>query len=205
MTPTHEEFLRDVAGHKMVIALDQGWHKSIRFGVMGSSHQAFQLNTWPGALCISGDMGCCVFERATDMLGFFRDADGSGRINPSYWAEKIVAQDGARAFSRDVMAKVLREESAQWTVTLGDASKTQAEVNELIAGDYSNEYEAFEAITGFKTADGNIFGYLEHDLKDWSYHFIWLLRAIVWGISQYDAAAMAQIARQQDQLTGSDQ
>ena len=86
-------FLRDVRDHKMIIELDQGVHRSIRFGRPGSSAYHFRLNTWPGHLAISGDMGSYVFSRTADMFEFFRDSAMTGRINPGYWHEKADAVD----------------------------------------------------------------------------------------------------------------
>ena len=183
------KFLRDVRDHKMTIELDQDVHRSIRFGRPGHSAYYFRLNTWPGSLAISGDMGSYVFSRTRDMFEFFRDPDMMGRINPQYWHEKADAVDrqgGAKRFSQKRLVDAVRNHSDEWQVRLGDAAKIRSEVDELTRGEFSNEHEAYEAIRDFEAMDGNMFYEFDADLTDWDYGYLWLLRAIVWGIKQYD-------------------
>lgn len=181
-------FLLDVRDHKMTIELDQGVYRSIRFGRPGASIYYFRLNTWPGSLAISGDMGSYVFSRTRDMFEFFRDPYMMGRINPQYWHEKADAVDrhGARRFSQERLAEAVRRHSDEWQVRLGDAAKIKAEVDDLVRDEFYNEAQAYEAIQDFEASDGNKFNDFEADLTDWDYHYLWLLRAIVWGIKQYD-------------------
>lgn len=182
-------FLRDVRHHEMTIELDQGVHRSIRFAKPGSSTYHFRLNTWPGHLAISGDMGSYTFSRVQDMFMFFRDASMSGHINPQYWAEKADAVDrqgGPKRFSHEKLASAVREHADEWQVRLGDAVKIRAEVEELAVGGFCNEHEAYEAIRDFEASDGNGFIDFESSLKDWDFGYLWLCRAIVWGIKQYD-------------------
>ena len=65
-------FLRDVAEHEMIVVRDDGVHRHIRFKKPGTSCMHFDLITWPGYLCYTGDMGTYVFSRLTDMFEFFR-------------------------------------------------------------------------------------------------------------------------------------
>lgn len=185
----HIDFLRDVRSHVMTIEMDQGSHRSIHFGRPGSSVYHFRLNTWPGHLAISGDMGSFVFARTSDMFEFFRDENMTGSINPGYWHEKLQAQDkhgGAKRFSQERMASAVRDHAADWEVRLGDAAKIQGEVDELADGEFSNEHEASEAIRDFESSNGHHFYDFEPDLRDWDHGFLWCLRAIVWGIKRYD-------------------
>ena len=182
-------FLRDVRNHQMTIEMDQGVHRSILFAKPGSSVCHFRLNTWPGHLAISGDMGSYVFARVSDMFTFFRDDSMTGQINAQYWAEKAQAVDrngGTRRFSLDKLASQVREHAAEWQVRLGDAEKIRCEVEGFAARGFSHEYEAFEAIRDFEASDGNEFTDFESDLKDWDFGYLWLCRAIVWGIKRYD-------------------
>ncbi|MCB5411511.1 hypothetical protein [Pseudogemmobacter faecipullorum] len=182
-------FLRDVCGHQMTIELDQGVHRSIRFGRPGSSCYHFRLNTWPGHLAISGDMGGYIFSRTSDMFAFFRDVEMTGQISPQYWAEKAEAVDrqgGPKRFSLEKLASAVRHDAGEWQVRLGDADKIRAEVDGLATSDFSNEHEAHEAIRDFEASDGNTFADFDASLRDWDHNYLWLCRAIVWGIKQYD-------------------
>lgn len=185
----YARFIRDVRDHQMTIELDQGVHRSIKFGRTGSSNMHFRLNTWPGHLAISGDMGSYVFSRTADMFTFFRDADMACKINPQYWAEKADAVDrqgGAKRFCLDKLAGAVREHAQEWEVRLGDAVKINAEVEDLATTEFSNEHEAYEAIRDFEASDGNGFTDFERSLRDWDFGYLWLCYAIVWGIKKYD-------------------
>ena len=99
-----EQFLRNVKNHTMRVEMDDGVHRSLVFSNDDTFNQHFRINTWPGYLCISGDMGCYVFSRIYDMFKFFRSEDNEIEINPGYWAEKLQAHDhfgGYREFSKD--------------------------------------------------------------------------------------------------------
>jgi hypothetical protein len=93
-------FLRDTATHKMVVDYDNGASRRLVFRrENGGSPYWFEIITWPGSLCIGGDMGCYVFSRLTDMFEFFRmdkrdfhHKEGVRlQINRGYWAEKCVS------------------------------------------------------------------------------------------------------------------
>jgi len=126
---TQERFLRDVANHQMTVLRDDGLHRHVRFKEPGTSCYYFDLITWPGYLCYTGDMGTFVFRRIDDMFEFFghdRAYHASrGRalaINLGYWGEKLVAVDAngassggkAKEFDKDKFARVINEYRVQW-------------------------------------------------------------------------------------------
>ncbi len=109
-------FRVDTAQHQMEVLQDNGLHRHLKFSNAGSSVYRFDIVTWPGYLTISGDMGTSVFRRMPDMLEFFRndqrkdDAPDVLRINPGYWAEKCVANDGeGKKFDENLFEQVVRE------------------------------------------------------------------------------------------------
>jgi hypothetical protein len=90
------EFLNDVASHRMIVIRNDGVNRHIRFKRPQSGTFWLDLITWPGTLCIDGDMGTYVFRRLEDMFEFFRTdrtcGEKDGRtlfINPGYWGEKL--------------------------------------------------------------------------------------------------------------------
>jgi len=116
-------FVRDVAKHQMTVLRDDGVHRHLRFKNPESGSYWFDLITWPGVLCIDGDMGTLVFKRLHDMFEFFR-TDRVDRLerkkpdeavdlndiqqlerclNLSYWAEKVQAAplSGIREFDEE--------------------------------------------------------------------------------------------------------
>jgi len=126
---TQERFLRDVANHQMTVLRDDGLHRHVRFKEPGNSCYYFDLITWPGYLCYTGDMGTFVFRRIDDMFEFFghdRAYHASrGRalaINLGYWGEKLVAVDAngassggkAKEFDADKFKRVINEYRVNW-------------------------------------------------------------------------------------------
>jgi len=68
-----DQFLADVAGHKMTVLLDNGLHRHLRFRSSKDSwNMWFEIVTWPGCLMLHGDMGSWCFSRLDDMFAFFR-------------------------------------------------------------------------------------------------------------------------------------
>ena len=112
--PTEASFLSDVAEHRMEVLRDDGVYRHLRFKKPRSCDMQFELLTYPGALCYSGDMGSYVFERLPDMFEFFRTGlrdPGRLAVNLSYWSEKIVAadRDGVRKYSAKLFEDAVRE------------------------------------------------------------------------------------------------
>lgn len=128
MSPlTESEFLRDVADHVMEVMRDDGVYRHIRFRKPGTMCMHFDLITWPGYLCYTGDMGTYVFTRLADMFEFFRTdrtyATRTGRrlaVNLSYWSEKLEAVDGnrrggaAKEFSEEKLLRVINQYRVDW-------------------------------------------------------------------------------------------
>jgi len=124
-------FVRDFADNKLTILHEDGLYRHLRFQRPGSSLYWFDLVTWPGALTITGDVEAFTFKRETDMIAFFRGQ----RVNPQYWAEKIVDGRGrAKTFSEDLVkrtiAKALVEYAPQYQTLLDQYYADLARYNE---------------------------------------------------------------------------
>ncbi len=188
---TEERFLLDVAEHKVSVLLDSGLHRHIQFRKPGTSCMGFDLVTWPGYLCFSGDMGSFVFSRLPDMFEFFRQppiTEGAKlRINPQYWSEKCQAEDrsdGMERYSatkfREAIARYLEGDEA-------DASLREAVASDVLSHADDGEYEARRAVSEFTHEGKNPFqDFWEAGLHDYTHRFIWCCYALVWGIQQYD-------------------
>jgi hypothetical protein len=206
---TEEQFLKDVAEHKMTVLLDNGIYRHLRFASTGKYpwNQWFDIVTWPGYLAYSGDMGCFVFSRLTDMFEFFRtrprDDKAKLHINLEYWSEKLEGVDrcggrpaGARQFSpesfrarvEEAVKSLIEDES----LTKSQAKELREEVESEVlwaAGD--GEYEAHRVLRDFTCEiDGKkleFYDTWEWDLQEYTVRFIWCCYAIAWAIQQYDA------------------
>lgn len=124
---TESEFLKDVEHHVIKVLHEDGLHRHIRFRKPGTMCMHFDLVTWPGYLCYTGDMGTYVFTRLVDMFEFFRTdrqyAERQGRrlaVNLSYWSEKLEAVNGSRRggsaekFDPDRFRRVINEHRMNW-------------------------------------------------------------------------------------------
>lgn len=206
----HDRFLRDIENHSMEILLDSGLHRHLKFTNNGSSVYRFDLITWTGYLCLCGDMGDYVFTRIPDMFNFFThdNEDGELRINPSYWTQKCEAdctrggrtKEGNFSFLKEAIKKQYEEFMEEYGkyddgLELWDEIKWQV----IKRGeDYSNDDimiaismdAAYNFVYTFDDARIPDFQFdtmrlSEYGLEDYSYHYIWCLYAIVWGIQKY--------------------
>ncbi len=213
--PTEEQFLKDVQHHQMSIPMNDGIYRHVRFKQPGTSNMWFDLVTWPGFLTISGDMGTWTFSRVPDMFTFFRDPEKL-RINPHYWAEKLqygnfTGREGGKVWDQDTFQDHLLD---QLKSHFEDEPEKLAEITAVVQeeifrwhdgdGPHMMRHAAYEFTHEFEE-DKDKRPYIEQlrsprkepkkfqfegmDLPDgmvYSYHFIWALFAIVWGIQQYD-------------------
>jgi molybdopterin converting factor small subunit len=200
---TEERFLNDVSTHEMHIIKDDGFYRHIRFKKPESIHFSFDLITWPGHLCFTGDMQTFIFSRLDDMFCFFRidkkdfnyNKDGLS-INPSYWAEKLLAApfsgrtSGFEEFSEEKFKSTIKEIYDQYCheeedLSEEDKSNLWEEINENVLN-AENEYDAHRFANDFSHGEFRLHDFWEHNLKDYTFHYIWACFAIVWGINKYD-------------------
>lgn len=166
---TKERFLNDIKEHEITILGDDGSDRHIRFKRPGTSCYFFDLITWPGHLCISGDCGTYVFRRLQDMFEFFRTdrkADDSLAINPQYWAEKVVSsdKDGVKEFSFDTFKanikdwidqqedgdKPCEDEPEELALYIAAYSELRAAIDEEVLNCDDNEVRAYDAANDFE-------------------------------------------------------
>ena len=205
---TEQRFLDDVKNHQINIVKDDGAHRFVRFKRDDSTSYWFDLITWPGYLCISGDCGTYVFSRIEDMFEFFRMDDNDFNkkkdrllnINPGYWAEKLeaIGRQGYMKFdSEEFGDKVNRYfesyfESENYSEEVKNELWREIEIEVIY---YSHdEQEANKAADNFvyDLPDGEKFEFIDFlyygRAERFTWHYIWCLYAIVWGITKYDEA-----------------
>lgn len=204
-------FLADVADFKMTVKRDDTInYRHLVFGRPGSSCQQFELITWPGHLCIAGDMGTLVFQRMDDMFKFFRPESGSVdalRINPEYWAEKLQgANQSGRCLAEEFDAGLIHRQIARAIVSdFREHRHTWSKKTRAWIWDRArariftrvDENELMTAVRDFSCPvhmDGlDYYRFYTEGLRTHSltHRFHWLCFAIVWGIHQYDQARYA--------------
>lgn len=206
-----ESFQRDTANHSMEVLQDDGVTKRLKFSRNGSSSYHFQLVTWPGYLCICGDMGDYLFYRTRDMFEFFGGGTGEPTINPGYWGEKLQAEPHYSKYgehwSIDAFKKSVNEylennlDKPELDEDSDDDEKEafdnyneiQSEVKEQLES-IEDEYEAVTFIRDFECNDFVFSDFWEYNCQEHTFHYLWCLHAIVWGIQQYDKAKKAAVA-----------
>ncbi len=211
-----KQFLHDAREHQMSILMDNGLYRHLRFKRPTGSAYWFDIVTWPGRLCISGDMGTYVFNRLEDMFEFFRtdrrdwsfNPNGLS-INPGYWAEKIDAVDkhgDFKVFNPETFRKEIKRWFDEWVehrqpedddsqekITSFNEQKQELweELELYVLGEADDgEDAAYRAASEFSceaAKDFRLSDFYEVDCREYTFHYLWCCYAIVWGIQQYDA------------------
>lgn len=188
--PTKRDFKRDVKEHKLEVLRNDGVYRHIRMSRPESSTFRYDITTWAGYLCISGDMGTYVFARTNDMFCFFRRDDME--INAYYWGQKLEAscrRSGFREFSYEVFEKKVKDLCKIAAEDHGVSYRKlldEVKWGVLMYAD-DGEAELRKQLSGFKSEDGIEFhDTWEYDFKEYSYHYVWCLYAIVHAINEFD-------------------
>lgn len=193
------QFENDVSKHTVTVLRDDGLYRHLRCS-RGSYAYSFDVVTWPGYLCYSGDMGCFVFTRLPDMFEFFRGRR-TARIDLGYIAEKAVASDkhdGIREFSESMLKAAIKADFDAFTEDWSDDDRVLlcAEIDAEVVGAISDGRDAavraaLEFVTRGPDGDGrprHVFvDFWEHRLEDYTTRFMWCCYAVPWAIEQYDA------------------
>ena len=205
---TQERFLDDVKDHQISIEKDDGVHRFVRFRRANGSPYWFDLITWPGNLCISGDCGTYVFSRIHDMFEFFRMDDGDFNkrkdvilnINPHYWGEKLQSigtNAGYREFDEDGFTERVRHHFEDCMAPDIEDEEIKGELwaainSEVLSKASDGEIHAYAAVSNFDYEGIEFEDFFDSGgTEKYTFHYIWCLYAIVWGIMKYDEAKNA--------------
>lgn len=213
---TEASFLKDVATHEMQQLRDDGVYRHLRFKRPDTTCMYFDLVTWPGVLCYTGDMGTFVFTRLRDMFEFFRTERkyaprrGARRlmVNHSYWSEKLVAPyaSGAMEFSEALLRAYVNETRLGWireARASGSLSRDERrdlweEVDREVLDrlDDHGEQGAYLGLSEFRwrprrttcAPEFEFTDFWDHEFRQYTHAFLWCCFALAWGIEQYDRA-----------------
>jgi hypothetical protein len=175
----------DLKDHQITQLLDSGPYRHWRCRKPGTIVLGFDVITWPGFICITGDMGEFLFSRTYDMLEFCRRSCKSY----GYMHEKLQAVDvrtGAEEFRREAFEDALRdrlrgelENYKEGFVSREDVEVVRdkiAEVREASEYGMGGERESIQAMYESELWDSG-------DLpscQSFTFHFMWILHAIQW-------------------------
>ena len=113
-------------------------------------------------------------------------------INPGYWGEKlqsICKYGGYRRFNEDTFIKAVTEYFNNYWEDENDKKEEKNEcwekIKEEVLSCAENEHDAYDRIFNF-THEGFDFQDFEADSEEYTFHYIWCLYAIVYGITEYN-------------------
>lgn len=204
-----EQFLADVANHQMTVIREDGVNRHLRFQRPGTMTMYFDLITWPGYLCYTGDMGTYVFRRLNDMFGFFRREENSPayRIDMRYWAEKAEAADKTDGLTRcrpKTFVAALREcfdshvSAYHPDISYADREDfwEEAQLTAKWALDEGDGRAAIRAVNDYCRDGRQVFPeFWAYDVREFSHRFEWCCHALEWAIGVYDASRTAEAPR----------
>lgn len=195
-----DQFQKDTIEHGMEIVVDGVGHRDedrhyrhLKFTNSGSQIYRFDLITWPGYLAVSGDMGHFIFTRIPDMFEFFRlpmdKPIAVNCINPGYWGEKCCAGE-VKEFSEEVFKESVWDYYETWCNDDDDPDGIiKGSITRQLSG-VCNEWEAAQWLDYSFLSPVPEFNFQDWfdwvRTKDYCYHYVWILYAIVSGIRCYD-------------------
>lgn len=172
---------KDLENHQIEKLLDQGIYRHWKCSNNNSNILCFHIVTWPGHLCISGDMGTYVFKRTYDMIPFMR----SSAMSFEYAEEKCVAidridqvSDFSKDCTLDFLSYELKHEEDKNRKKL--IKQLIDDIEQLYEWGEDNEYKIKELIY-----DTGLFDEIPK-LHEYVYHFLWILYAIKWFCDKID-------------------
>lgn len=182
-----KEFLEHVKDHQLEVLHDDGVFRHLHFSKNRSSVYHFRITTWPGSLCIDGDMGTLVFQRTEDMFMFFRTEELN--INTGYWGEKCKAGEISKwspeAYEENIDC-IISTYKERCDHNGEEVDKDIIEDIELLKSDSDDQFEAMTNFRDNKNISEIFPDWWEMTFTQKTYHFIWCLYAINWGIRKYD-------------------
>lgn len=164
---------QDLAEHTVETAYSNGYNRRWKCARPNTRSLWFEVITWPGVLCINGDMGTFVFSRTADMLSFMR----SSCMSYSYVAEKCVAVEwhlGIREFRQEIFCELINE-LAEEADTPGLAARYRELKEEACRHADGNGHETYRRMW-----ESGLFGSDLPTCTSYTYHFLWCLHAIKW-------------------------
>lgn len=187
---SEEEFKTSIKDHKLSILKNDELYKHLRFKNPSSFNRYFDIVTWPGNLCYTGDMGTYTFKRIENMIYFFSDG-----VNPDYWSEKLTSiskfGEGVKVFDGDKFKEYFIEFINEDDNGLDSLYKEEI-LEDLKLGnlDLNDEHEILDYITyhyNHYTVDHITSWYAENYnlFKSFTYHYIWCCRALNWSCNLF--------------------
>jgi hypothetical protein len=190
-----ESIAKDLAQHVITARHVHGLYRHYRCQKPGSWNMAFDVVTWPGSLCYTGDMGDYLFQRTDDMIAFMRGSC----MSYSYAAEKCVAHDGRlMEWSEEAFKQTLADRLKEGEE--GDGNFTVVRNGERVMESIANAIEEIkDAYSNYGSPHDAEKAMYESGLwddmprcKEYTVHFLWCLHALQWFCANVEKAETAK-------------
>lgn len=188
-----ERFANDVKDHVVTVKHLDGLYRHYRCQKPGTWNMGFDVVTWPGSLCYTGDMGEFLFQRTDDMIKFM----APGIKECSYLASKCVAgKDEIKEWSgerfREVLAERLKDsagDDGEFTVVRRGGRVKEKVIDKIreIEMEYSNYESRFDAEKAMYES-GLWDGCDMPSCEEYTLRFLWCLYAIEWFCAKLQAS-----------------
>lgn len=178
-TLVKERIGKDLAKHTITVLRMDGMYRHWVCS-SGSFNQRFEIITWPGSLCYTGDMGDYLFQRTEDMVAFMERSC----MSYHYAAEKCVAKgrEKIEEWNEDLFKQHLKDRIRQgkmFTVLRQGNRRTEStkeKIREIIS-EYENYSQPQDALKAMY--ESGLWDELP-DCNDYTQNFLWCLHAIKW-------------------------
>ena len=186
-----KDFLQSVEEHELIVIRNDDINRHLRFKKPDTICYCFDIITWAGHLCITGDCGTYVFQRIEDMFNFFSNENNELKINTGYWYEKVLAQDrssGCLKYSENKF----KDEIKEWFDSCTEDSTEERkdciweEIEAQVLIQSENHFTAINAAMEFEHDGFTFSDFWEVSLEEYTFRYIWNLYAIVWGIQKFN-------------------
>jgi hypothetical protein len=154
----------------------------------GTNDERFQVATWGGHLCVTGDMGDYLFKRSdVGILGWIADTRDIDYIH-----SKLVAPKVAKEFSLDLFKLRAQEYAVGFirehidSMSLDTLRRFLEKFDDVM--EVGTPHEAMEAAASFTFNEVVVLG---HDMlrgcEAYNSHFLWCVDAAKWAALRYIA------------------
>lgn len=186
------QFAVDSGGADLLVMHDNGPHKHLVLSFPATHiRRGCEVVTWPGGLQVHGWFGSWAFHCGEeDLLDLFRPTPDQPRVNPLYWAQKIISGPGLREFDPEQAMACVR--SAVSDALAADPSLTAEDAAAFLDwsdNDFTTEAGLARALGRFEgLAPGFVFPEETLDPHGFNPRFLYACTLLPWAVEQYDAA-----------------
>jgi len=184
-----ESIARNMVNHVITMKRSDSLYRHYRCQTPGTWCFGFDIVTWPGSLCFTGDLGEYVFQREPDMIQFMGIVCGKDPIDYHYAAEKCRAsRDGLTEFSEQKFRSRVRERLRERPRDKDAKAKARVILDEF--EEYNDPHGAVRAMYESGLWDGSDLP----SVQTYTFGFVLCVNAIRWFCERLSAGNVVEAA-----------